>query len=95
MANCEVVLESSFEEALLQMTEVSQDQVAAVIEALTQNCKFEGDEEQYILQESQYVTACEHVDGWGWSVWWYLQDGVIFVNADVSKRVRLMPKSKK
>ncbi len=95
MADCEVVLESSFEEALLQMTEVSQDQVAVVIEALTRDCKFVPDEEEYILQESPYVMACEHVDGWGWSVWWFLQDGVIYVNATESKRVRLMPKSKK
>jgi hypothetical protein len=74
------------------MPEVSQDQVAVVIEALTRDCKFEPDEEKYILEEWQYVTACEHVDGWGWSVWWYLEDGVIYVNAEVSKRVRLMPK---
>jgi hypothetical protein len=65
MATCRVDLEDSFKRALVQMPERAKDQVAVVIQSLEQKCKFEPDESEYILQLDRYVTACEHVEGWG------------------------------
>jgi hypothetical protein len=92
MANCKVVLEDSFKRALVQMPESARDQVAVVIQSLEHECKFEPDPAEYILQVSHSITACEHVEGWGWSVFWYVQDGVIVVNAERSTRIRLVAK---
>src|SRR5208337_5380657 len=71
MANCKVVLLPSFEQALAQIPEHSQDQLATVIQALEWDCEFNPDPEQYILEISEHVVACEHVEGWGWSLFWY------------------------
>ncbi len=92
MANCKVILENSFKLALVQMPERAQDQVAVVIRAL-EMCEFEPDPAEYILQVHQYVSACEHVEGWGWSLSWYMEDGSIYVNAAPSTRIRLWPKA--
>jgi hypothetical protein len=75
------------------MPERSQDQLAVVIQALERDGEFKPDPEEYILQTSDYVVACEHVEGWGWSVFWYREDdGVIFVQAEPTVRVQLKPK---
>jgi hypothetical protein len=66
MATCRVDLEDSFKRALAQMQERAKDQVAVVIQSLEQKCKFEPDQSEYILQLDRYITACEHVEGWGW-----------------------------
>jgi hypothetical protein len=92
MATCRVDLEDSFKRALAQMPERAKDQVAVVIQSLEQKCKFEPDESEYILQLDRYITACEHVEGWGWSVFWYQEDDVIVVNAAPSTRIRLIAK---
>ncbi len=92
MANCKVVLLSSFEQALAQIPEISQAQLASVIQALEWDCAFNADPEQYILEINDYVTACEHVDGWGWSLFWYREGDVIYVQAAPSVRVPLQPK---
>ena len=63
---CEVELTDSFKEALAAMPERAQDQVARVVQALISDCGFRADEAEFILAVSQYVTACEHVEGWGW-----------------------------
>lgn len=91
MANCKVVLEDSFKRALVEMSERAKDQVAVVIKSLSENCKFEPDPAEYILQVNQYISACEHVEGWGWSVLWYREDGVLVVNAAKSMRIALRP----
>ena len=94
MASCKVVLLDSFERALAQMPERARDQVAIVIQALERDCEFKPDPDEYILQTSNYVVACEHVEGWGWSLGWYREDdGVIFVEAAQSVRVQLKPKN--
>jgi hypothetical protein len=95
MANCTVVLEDSFKRALLEMPERVRDQVAVVIRSLEQKCKFEPDPAEYILQVHLYISACEHVEGWGWSVLWYREESVIVVNAERSIRSPLIPKSGK
>jgi hypothetical protein len=95
MANCTVVLEDSFKRALVQMPESVREQVAVVIQSLEQKCKFEPDPAEYILEVHLYISACEHVEGWGWSVFWYAEDGVIVVNAERSIRSQLIPKSGK
>jgi hypothetical protein len=60
---------------------------------LERDGEFKPDPEEYILQTSDYVVACEHVEGWGWSVFWYREDdGVIFVQAEPTVRVQLKPK---
>jgi hypothetical protein len=93
MASCKVVLLDSFHRALAPMPERSQDQLAVVIQALERDGEFKPDPEEYILQTSDYVVACEHVEGWGWSVFWYREDdGVIFVQAEPTVRVQLKPK---
>ena len=95
MAHCEVVLEDSFKLALGEMPEKVRDQVAVVIRSLEQECGFDPDPALYILEIHQYVTACEHVAGWGWSVFWYQEDAVIVVNAERSTRIPLIPNSTK
>ncbi len=91
MAGCKVVLRKSFEQALGEMTERARDQVAVIILALQQNCKFEPPED-YILEIAPHLFACEHVEEWGWSVSWYLEDdGVIYVLAAPSTRLQLRP----
>jgi len=92
MANCKVVLLPSFEQALAQIPEHSQDQLATVIQALEWDCEFNPDPEQYILEISEHVVACEHVEGWGWSLFWYREGDVIFVQAAPSVRIQLKPK---
>ena len=92
MASCRVVLEDSFKRALVQMPDSARDQVAVVIQSLEQKCKFEPDPAEYILEVHLYISACEHVEGWGWSVFWYQEDDVIVVNAAESTRIRLLPK---
>jgi hypothetical protein len=92
MANCKVVLLPSFEQALAQIPELSQDQVATVIQSLEWDCEFKPEPEQYIIETSEHVTACEHVEGWGWSLFWYREGDVIFVQAAPSIRVTLKPK---
>jgi len=75
------------------MTEVAQGQVALVIGALERECKFhrDDDDEEYIVKTAPYVTSCQHVHDWGWTIYWYLEDGTLHVNAEESQRVRLMP----
>lgn len=92
MANCKVVLLPSFEQALAQIPELSQDQVATVIQSLEWDCEFNPDPAQYILEISEFVTACEHVEGWGWNLFWYREGNVIYVLAAPSTRITLKPK---
>ncbi len=92
MANCKVVLLPSFEQALAQIPELSQGQVAAVIQALEWDCEFKPDPEQYIVEIAEHVTGCEHVEGWGWTLGWYREGDVIYVQAAPSIRVALKPK---
>ncbi len=94
MARCEVELTESFFQAQEKMADVARAQVAAVIQSLEENCDFQADEAEYIIQVSRYITACEHVQGWGWSILWYLEDGnKIVVRAERSIRIQLMPKT--
>jgi hypothetical protein len=72
--------------------ELLQGQVATVIQSLEWDCEFKPDPEQYIIEISEHVTACEHVEGWGWSLFWYREGDVIFVQAAPSVRVTLKPK---
>src|SRR5690348_4704540 len=96
MASCKVDLSDSFRQALDQMSESAQDQVAIVIRALEQNCEFKPDPEEYILDIHQYVVACDHVNpSWGWSVFWYREGNVIFVQAEPTVREPLMPKNRR
>jgi hypothetical protein len=74
------------------MSEPARDQVAVVIQALERDCEFNSDAEEYILEVSPYVVACEHVQGWGWTVFWYREEGSIIVQAEPSVRVVLKPK---
>ena len=92
MAKCKVILLPSFELALAQIPELLQDQLATVIQALEWDCVFRPDPERYILEISEHVTACEHVDGWGWSLFWYREGDVIYVQAVPSIRITLKPK---
>jgi hypothetical protein len=87
MASCKVVLEKSFERALAQMSERAQGQVAVVILALEQDCEFKPSE-AYIVQTWDYIVACEHVEGWGSSVFWHCEDGKLFVGAAPSVRIQ-------
>jgi len=75
-----------------QITEAAQGQVAVVIRSLEQECKFDRDDEEYIVERAPYVTTCQHVQDWGWTIYWYLEDGAIHVKAEGSKRSRLMPR---
>ena len=76
------------------MIESARDQVAVVIQALERDCEFNPDPEQYVLETSHYVVACEHVQGWGWTVFWYREEGSIVVQAEPSVRIRLKPKQR-
>ena len=93
MAHCKVVLEDSFKRALVQLPARVRDQIAVVIRSLEQECEFNPDPAEYILQVIQYISFCEHVEGWGWSVSWYQEDGVIVVNAERSSRIQLIGKA--
>jgi hypothetical protein len=95
MAHCKVVLEDSFKRALVQLPARVRDQIAVVIRSLEQECEFNPDPAEYILQVNQYISFCEHVEGWGWSVSWYQEDGVIVVNAERSSRIPLIGKAGK
>jgi len=95
MAHCKVVLEDSFKRALVQLPARARDQIAVVIRSLEQECEFNPDPAEYILQVNQYISFCEHVEGWGWSVSWYQEDGVIVVNAERSSRIPLIGKAGK
>jgi hypothetical protein len=74
-----------------KMTDVAQGQVAFVIGSLERECKFDQDDEEYIVVVAPYVTTCQHVQDWGWAIYWYLEDGTLHVGAEESQRIRLMP----
>ncbi len=95
MARCKVVLEDSFKRALVQLPERAQDQVAVVIQSLENECRFDPDPAQYILQVAKYISFCEHVEGWGYSISWYQEAGVLVVNAAPSTRIQLVARSDK
>jgi hypothetical protein len=50
MGRCKVVLEHSFKRELVQLSERAQDRVAIVIQSLENECGFDPDPAQYILQ---------------------------------------------
>lgn len=57
MARCDVELGESYYEALQNMNEAARGQVAVVIRSLEENCTFQGDEAEFIIQVSRYITA--------------------------------------
>jgi hypothetical protein len=94
VARCDVELTESFFQAQESMSPAACEQVAVVIRTLEEECDFKADEAEFIIEVSRYVTACEHVQGWGWAIFWYREDGdKIVVKAERSVRDRLMPKT--
>jgi hypothetical protein len=93
MARCKVVLDDSFKRELVQLSERAQDQVAIIIQSLENDCGFDPDPADYILQVEKYISFCEHVEGWGCSISWYQEAGVIVVNAAPSTRIQLVARS--
>jgi len=85
----------SFKRALVQLPEWAQDQIAVVIQSLENECGFDPDPAQYILQVEKYISFCEHVEGWGHSISWYQEAGVIVVNAAPSSRISLKARGDK